>query len=172
MKKPTCWVRITGASLCVVLAGSPLGAGEPPSRLEPGARVRVEESSAGSPRFGAWEGLREGQLLLRIDDASLRIPLSAVRRVDVSRGRKLSKKGGILGAAVGGAVGAVAMGCLANKDDYGVACAGQDDTKYVVGALVGGLVGGALGALIGRRERWEPVDIHQLGAPGDAGPTR
>jgi hypothetical protein len=59
--------------------------------------------------------------------------------------------GGIIGFVLGAAAGAT-VGCLANKDDYGVFCAGQNDTRVVAGALVGGAVGAAVGALLFKRE--------------------
>jgi gas vesicle protein len=65
--------------------------------------------------------------------------------------RRPNVTGGIIGFVVGAAAGAT-VGCLANKDDYGVFCGGQDDTKVVVGAAVGGVVGAAIGALLFRRE--------------------
>jgi hypothetical protein len=75
---------------------------------------------------------------------------------------KPSVLGGVVGALLGGAVGSLSVGCLANRDDYGVPCGGQDDTKFVIGGIVGGLTGGALGALISRKERWDHVDLEQL----------
>ena len=171
LKKPKRWVRATGTGLCVVLVGSPLCAAESVSVVEPGSRVRVTAPAESSPRIGTCEGVREGQLLFRDDGEPRRIPLSAISRIDVSRGRKTSKTRVILGAVVGGAVGSVAMGCLANKDDYGVACAGQDDTKYLVGGILGGVAGGLLGALVGRSESWERVDLDRLASPRHAPPT-
>jgi hypothetical protein len=64
--------------------------------------------------------------------------------------RHANVTGGIIGFVVGAAAGAT-VGCLANKDDYGVFCAGQNDTKVVVGALVGGVAGAAVGALLFKR---------------------
>jgi len=52
----------------------------------------------------------------------------------------------VVGAAAGGAVA-----CLANRDDYGVYCAGQDDTKVAVGVALGGVAGAVAGALLFRR---------------------
>lgn len=66
-------------------------------------------------------------------------------------GRRPNTTGGIIGFVVGAAAGAT-VGCLANKDDYGVFCGGQDDTKVVVGAVIGGAVGAAVGALVFARE--------------------
>lgn len=66
-------------------------------------------------------------------------------------GRRPNTTGGIIGFVVGAAAGAT-VGCLANKDDYGVFCGGQDDTKVVVGAVIGGAVGAAVGALVFARK--------------------
>ena len=58
------------------------------------------------------------------------------------------------GAAVGGA-----LGCLANNDDYGAYCGGQDDTKVIVGAALGGIAGAAAGALLFKKESWQTVTL-------------
>jgi hypothetical protein len=151
----------------VVLASLPALAGgndHSPS-LDPGARVRVTVTDPGArPLVGTLESLRGQSLVLRVDDDPYPIPRAAVRRIEVSRGRRISRRWTTLGAAAGGAAGAFVGGCLANKDDYGVLCGGQDDTKYVIGGIVGGLAGGALGAWLGRGERWEEVDLRRLGA--------
>ncbi len=66
---------------------------------------------------------------------------------------------GIVGGVLGAAAGGFALGCLANRDSYGVLCGGQNDTKLAIGAVTGGLAGAALGALLGRRERWRPAAL-------------
>jgi uncharacterized membrane protein YeaQ/YmgE (transglycosylase-associated protein family) len=73
-------------------------------------------------------------------------------------GRKPNVTTGIVGAILGAGVGG-ALGCLANKDDYGVYCGGQDDTKVIIGAVLGGLAGGAAGALLFKREGWREVPV-------------
>lgn len=74
------------------------------------------------------------------------------RRLEAHRGRKPSVLGGVIGFAVGGVAGGL-VGCSLNRDDYGVFCAGQSDTKVFLGAVVGGAVGGAVGALLFSRKR-------------------
>lgn len=65
--------------------------------------------------------------------------------------RDASVTGGVIGAVIGAAVG-TALACFANRDSYGVYCAGQSDTKLVIGAVIGGGIGGYIGAVvIGRR---------------------
>lgn len=62
--------------------------------------------------------------------------------------RGTNATGGVIGAVLGAAAGA-AIGCLANEDDYGVFCAGQNDTIVVVGAALGALAGWLVGSRIG-----------------------
>ena len=68
---------------------------------------------------------------------------------------------GIVGFLLGGAAGGL-LACTANRDDYGVFCAGQDDSKLIVGAVLGAAVGAAVGALVFRRERWRTIRLDQL----------
>lgn len=150
----------------VVLASSlPVFGEDVPQPWEPGTRLRLtlDVPHHPHPRVGVCGGVQGGHLIVGFDDgSSRRIPLAAVRRLEVSRGRRPSVLGAVLGASLGGAVGALAVGCLANRDDYGVPCGGQDDTKFLVGGIVGGLAGGALGALVGRHERWDEVELQLL----------
>src|SRR5512140_387360 len=126
--------------------------------LERGDRIRVTVVTP-TPRLyiGSYQGRTDSTLQLRSGGSPLTIALTTVRRLEQSRGRKLSVAGGVLGFLVGGAGGA-ALGCLANRDDYGVFCGGQSDTKVAVGAALGGAAGAALGAILFRRERWSPVE--------------
>jgi hypothetical protein len=64
--------------------------------------------------------------------------------------RRLSVAGGIGGFVVGAVAGAL-VACHFNRDDYDVFCAGQNDTKVAVGAVIGGATGAALGAYLFRR---------------------
>jgi hypothetical protein len=133
-----------------------------PDPLDPGDRIRVTVVTP-TPRLyiGSYQGRTDSTLQLRSGGSPLAIALTTVRRLEQSRGRKLSVAGGVLGFLVGGAGGA-ALGCLANRDDYGVFCGGQSDTKVAVGAALGGAAGAALGAILFRRERWRPVDAAML----------
>ena len=126
--------------------------------LDPGDRIRVSVVTP-TPRLyiGTYQARTDSTLQLQSGGSPLTIPMTTVTRLEQSRGRKLSVAGGVLGFLVGGAGGA-ALGCLANRDDYGVFCGGQSDTKVVVGAALGGAAGAALGAIVFRRERWSPVE--------------
>lgn len=72
--------------------------------------------------------------------------------VEMNARRKVSVTGLVIGAVVGAAVGG-ALACFANKDDYGVYCAGQNDTKIVIGAVLGAGVGGWIGGVLIPRRR-------------------
>ena len=129
--------------------------------LAPGDRIRVSVVTP-TPRLyiGTYQARTDSTLQLERGGSPLTIAMRTVSRLEQSRGRKLSVAGGVAGFLVGGAAGA-ALGCLANRDDYGVFCGGQSDTKVAVGALLGGAAGAALGAVLFRRERWNAVE----GAP-------
>lgn len=126
--------------------------------LQPGDRIRLTVVTP-SPRLyiGTYQSRTDSTWLLARGGAPLTLAATTVTRVERSQGRKLSVTGGVLGLLVGGAGGA-ALGCLANRDDYGVFCGGQSDTKVVVGAALGGAAGAALGAILFRRERWSTVE--------------
>ena len=66
--------------------------------------------------------------------------------------------GGVVGALLGAGAG-FALGCLANQDDYGVFCGGQDDTKVIVGMTLGGILGATAGALLFKQEQWIPLAV-------------
>jgi hypothetical protein len=132
------------------------------SPLAVGARVRVTIPPEARPQVLTFRGLRDSLILLQADSASINLSRNMIERLDVSRGHKPSVTGGIVGALAGAAVGGFMLGCLANKDDYGVLCGGQNDTQLVLGAVLGGVVGGGLGAMLFRQERWIPVDLDRL----------
>lgn len=129
--------------------------------LAPGARLRVT-SGHRVPYIetGRYYALTDTNLVLSRDTILLPLPLADISRVEVSRGRKPGMVGGVVGLLLGAAAGGV-IACTANRDDYGVFCGGQDDTKLVIGAAIGGAAGAALGALIFRRERWAEVDLRR-----------
>jgi hypothetical protein len=148
----------------VLLSALPTLQAQEAAPLRPGTRIRITVVRP-SPRLqiGTYQALTDSTLQLQTGPSSFAISLGAVGRVEQSRGRKLSVLGGVLGFVVGGAGGGV-VGCLANRDDYGVFCGGQSDTKVVLGAALGGVAGAALGAVLFGRERWNPVELAPLQA--------
>ena len=145
------------ASVLLLRPSAPIEA-QQADTLHPGDRIRVTVVTP-TPRLyiGTYQARTDSALQLQSGGSPLTIAMTTVSRLEQSRGRKLSVTGGVLGFLVGGAGGA-ALGCLANRDDYGVFCGGQSDTKVVVGAALGGAAGAALGAILFRRERWTPVE--------------
>lgn len=73
------------------------------------------------------------------------IPEANRRLLDRSVAHRRSLTGGVVGLVVGAAAGAF-VGCLANRDDYGVLCGGQSDTKVFVGAAIGATAGALIGS--------------------------
>jgi hypothetical protein len=86
-----------------------------------------------------WAALRAG-------GASIVAPVSVPMAQERAR-RRPSVVGGVVGFVLGAAAGGL-VGCAANRDSYGVFCAGQNDTKVFVGAAIGGIAGATAGALI------------------------
>ncbi|MGE0551943.1 MAG: hypothetical protein AB7R55_00810 [Gemmatimonadales bacterium] len=97
---------------------------------------------------------------LYLADPPLVAPLDAVGRLDLAIGRRSHT---LLGAAIGGAVGAVAGGLATSAL---CACEECGVTVAPVVLVGGGLVGGAvLGGVIGtlrRSTRWCPVSVAGL----------
>jgi hypothetical protein len=126
--------------------------------LQAGARVRVAVHGP-DPRWrvGTLGAVADTVLVLRTSRGSLTIPARDVVRLQASRGTGPSVLGGVVGVLLGGAAGG-AGGCLANRDDYGVFCGGQRDTRVVLGAVLGGAAGAVVGAVALRRERWQAAD--------------
>jgi hypothetical protein len=154
-------LRIRLAILALCCPFVPLDAQEV-IQLTPATRLRVTaETAGGLVQTGTYRALTDTTLSLFTGGSVLSIPLASISRVELSRGRKPSIAGGVAGLVLGGAAGG-ALACMANRDDYGVFCGGQDDSKLIVGAALGGVAGTALGALLFRRERWKVVDVGQL----------
>lgn len=130
--------------------------------LTAGTRLRI---TVINPRLGVeiglYRALTDTTLTILKGSSTRVLPLSEINRLEWSRGRRPSLLGGMLGFVVGVAVGGV-VGCVLNRDSYGVFCTGQNDTKVVVVAGLGGGVGAVLGAMLFRGDRWQAVDLAQL----------
>ena len=118
--------------------------------------------SVATPRpaahVGILQGLSNTAVMLQTDAGALALPRRSVTRLERSLGRKRSVLGGVLGFLAGAMAGGT-LGCLANRDDYGVFCGGQSDATVVAGALIGAAAGTAAGGALLRRERWSTVDL-------------
>ena len=146
---------------CLALPAPALGQEGAP--LARGARVRVTTFDPdAAPSTGVFERWTGSALLIYDQDEALTIPFDDIDILEVSEGRRYSTGGVIVGGLLGVAAGGAA-GCAANRDDYGVFCGGQSDTKVFVGAALGAAAGAALGAVLFRSERWTAVPLLGLG---------
>jgi hypothetical protein len=132
-------------------------------RVPSGTRLRVTYgTSQETVQIGRLDTVSDTALLLYFAGASRTIPLATIHRLEASRGRRPNAVAGVLGLLLGVAVGGV-LGCTVNRDDYGVFCAGQSDTKVALGAAIGGVTGATVGAFVFRRELWSVVDFQERG---------
>jgi hypothetical protein len=139
-------MRICTLLAALTLSAAPLAA-QAADRLSPASDAQIPASPALLPLPASH---LTAEPSLTADGATLPpVRDLAPQTLRAQGSRRYSVAGGIGGFIVGGAAGG-ALGCLANKDSYGVFCGGQDDTKFVVGAALGAVVGAALGAMIFR----------------------
>lgn len=154
------WRRATVLVLAVCWPLRPAQAQDVP--LNEQTRLRVTaDSPLTKMQAGTYRALTDTALVLFRGGSTMAVPLASITRLEVSRGRKPNVAAGIVGFLLGGAAGGL-LACTANRDDYGVFCAGQDDSKLIVGAVLGAAVGAAVGALVFRRERWRTIRLDQL----------
>jgi hypothetical protein len=152
-------IRLLVFAVCWPLV--PLGAQDAvPLTADTRLRVTAEHGIA-RVETGTYHALTDTTLVLSCGASMITLPLASITRVEVSRGQKPNVAGGVVGFLLGAAAGG-ALACTANRDDYGVFCAGQDDSKLVLGAALGGVAGAALGALLFRKERWRVIDVSGL----------
>jgi hypothetical protein len=125
-----------------------------------GTRVRVQAPGVSSGRLiGTLEDVTSDKLSLWVEDqeALVRVPLEAVEKIEVSRGRKSLWKSVLIGAGIMAAIGAatrVAEPC------NGSACTHYPDEGALGGAVIGAAAGLIVGALGG--ERWRPIAPDRL----------
>ena len=139
---------------CAVFAPFALRASDE-ADLVPGMRIRVTAPGVrGGVLVGVYAGRTDDGLLVETDTALVTVPIDAIRRLEVSRGRGAARAA--LGAVLGGA-GGIALAMLR------VAVARSDRTApSVLGGLGAGMLGGAVIAREGAR--WEAVPVTVLGA--------
>lgn len=129
-----------------------------PLPVTAGERVRVTTES-GATHWGRVGAVAPGWLTLQGGEngQDLTVPITSVRKLDVTRGQK--SNGGV-GLLVGAGVGVIAAtlmcaGRRCNEYDSGPS---QTPGAVLVLGLGGGLVGGIIGAVI-RTDRWEEVPV-------------
>lgn len=139
-----------------------------PSRadLVPGSRIRVT-TRAPSRMTGTLIDIGGDSLRLVVGKRdTVGVPLSAVTRLEESRGRRANyTKGALIGGGMGLALG-LGVGALADGlRNLGCESATCDNPSHLGGALaIGGLAGAGVGAGVGallagvfQKERWQPV---------------
>lgn len=149
------WVSVPLASL------APAGAVTLPAGVPRGALVRVRAPEAGArPVVARVVGVRGDSLVLRVPGSrgETAVALSGVRALEIGAGRTRSRSA-LRGAAIGVAVGAVAIGTLgyvAAKNDPYQTNPPSTNALWMggffgvpIGAGIGGLAGYAVGT-----ERW------------------
>ncbi|HKP74640.1 MAG TPA: hypothetical protein VJT67_03820 [Longimicrobiaceae bacterium] len=153
-----------------VLAARPLGAQglEGASAGEP---VRVEMHGAPTRLSGVLLRVSDDSLYVRQDGATMAVPLSQVRSIEVRRPRSAGEgvgRGITIGVPIGLLAGyAVALGFEGGAWDCMQSCGGNRITV----AAVGGAIGLGVGMLFGAEmpgSRWEPVSARPGVAAGPA----
>lgn len=147
-----------GGLVVVLLAA--LGVRAAAAQVAPGTRVRVHVDSPPPPRvvIGTVGAIDADTLSLAPagGGAVEHIPVAAIGRLEVSRGKSVVASHVIIGAGVGllvgGAVGAATSSCAPGQwlCFQGLAVMG--------GALLGGAAGAVVGALI-KGEKWQTVPL-------------
>lgn len=154
-------------ALLLLLPGPRGHAQEMSSRpdLLPGARIRVTTSAPSRRLTGTLLGVEGDSLRLAVGKRdTVGVPLSAVTRLEESRGRRANyTKGALIGGGIGLALG-LGVGLLA---DFGrtLGCESSSCTSNLGEALaIGGLAGAGVGAGVGAllagafpKDRWQPV---------------
>jgi hypothetical protein len=114
-------------------------------------------------RLVSWRGdtLR---LLPQSRADTIPVAMSAVTRLEVSRGRRRPwLRGGVMGFAAGAAVGAVAGAIVGSQENCegSLAPCGPAFGATALG-MFGGVIGGLVGVSVGaarRADRWEPIAL-------------
>jgi len=121
--------------------------------LAAGTRVRVTGKGTIGSFTGSLVEMDSSRLVVRLrDGGTLRMPLTDLRRLEVSRGPSRKLKCGLLGATIGGLVGFVA-GTQANEPDGWYSDSETGLMLSVPAAVVGTLVGVVVGD-----EKWRRVE--------------
>ncbi len=146
----------TGALLSFTMAA--VGMASEPAGLPPGSRLRVGSSTGALVgTLVSWEA--DALVLDAGQGEPRRIPLAAVSKVELSRGKRSNAgRGAVIGAAVG-AVPGLLVG-------WGDSPEHENQRPVVVGAI-GAAAGAGIGAAIGwaaKTEKWEAVETARFRA--------
>ncbi len=161
--------------LSVIIFTTPLVAQEPAilESVTPGNRIRVSaleyfkkiKISRPSRKIarvvGTVVAANADTLFLRIDKQvePLKVPLSSLKKIEVSRGKKSrAGKGALIGFLIGFAT-AEAFCAHIRYEDSGTMGANPWDCGLVIGGPAGGVIGAVMGAAI-NGGRWEEVPLN------------
>ncbi len=112
--------------------------------------------AADSETFVVELGQRRDPAKPNPEARSLSLPRSAVKRIDVSRGRSSRGQAAQKGAWIGAAVGlALSLPLLISDDEGCWVCGSPEVSGYIAAEF--GILGAGIGALSGGSERWERV---------------
>ena len=166
--------RILLSALFVISLVWPTGlTGQNIQDLGRGDRVRVTPSNGPSLEGSFLDLGPRGLSILDASNGQYTVPVSSLRALEMSSGRRRGR-----GALIGGGVGFVAgllLGaatsgdCTGDCDDpYGVGGGGLAEANATgMGALLGGVILGGVGAGVGAiflsPERWVTVDLDSTG---------
>jgi hypothetical protein len=171
-------------SLIAVLAVTPFisvtAQQQPP--FKPGNRVRITAPGGFAPTGTVtFVAVSTDTLVVRLGTNTWSVPIAAVTRLEVSRGRKSfgTRRGAIIGGLVGAVSGAI-IGAASYEEpapcvpktfldcvDFDVFQGGTSTavSTAVAGAVLGAVAGAAIGGLLGsviKTERWEGVALYRL----------
>ena len=161
-------IKLVGILNLLLLLPGPRGYAQGASvrpDLLPGARVRVTTSAPSRRLTGTLIDVGGDSLRLAVGKRdTVGVPLSAVTRLEESRGRRANHtKGALIGGGVGLALG-LGVGLLV---DFGrslgcdsSSCTSNLGEALAIGGLGGTGVGAGVGALLAgafQKERWQPV---------------
>lgn len=145
-------VLLAAVSLLANAGG--LRAQVPGPEVHPGDRIRLmmqADLGMGESdwQYGLLHELSEDSLVVEGDDMAGRLPLNAVRRLEVARGeRTYTALGAVLGVGTGVGIGAL----LSGYDSV------ADREELIIGAVGGGIVGALIGNQV-RSDRWISVSL-------------
>lgn len=154
----------------MMAAGLAAGAGSAGAQvtLQPGAKVRITAPTAGVDRFEGTVIAAGDTLDVARGTARIRVPGSAVTRIELSRGKSRGAgalRGAMWGAGIGLGLGAITASTIEDEDYCDGEYGSLEDTcdvsagEWIAASTVGGAFWGTIiGAIVGR-ERWDTITV-------------
>jgi len=150
----------------ILAAGASCLSAQASGELSPGARIQIERAE--STTLSGVYIRRAGDSLLLLDDVirdTLTIPITSIRELSVSRGRRSAVrrrawKGLLIGAGIGFALGATVALADDEASDYFSGPLGMGAFTAALLAVPGAVIGALAGISY---EVWEPVPLPARG---------